>query len=68
MLTGMPGIPIDDHWKNRTVRSIFGATRWNRYVSNWPIVLAALQKLWTAGKVSELKSPFYELIEESAQK
>jgi hypothetical protein len=34
--------------------------RWNPYVSNWPIVLAALRRLWETGKVSELKSPFYE--------
>ena len=34
----------------------------NEYRKNWPIVLAALRELWKTGKVSELKSPFYELV------
>jgi hypothetical protein len=50
------------------VRSLFGAARWNRYVANWPVVLAALSRLWETGKVSELKSPFYELFEKPAPK
>lgn len=68
MLTGIPGVPFDEQWRSRMVRSLFGATRWNRYVSNWPVVLAALHRLWDAGKVSELKSPFYELLETPEKK
>ena len=60
MLTGITGIPFDNESRARMVRSLFGATRWNRYVANWPVVLDALHQLWEAGKVSELKSPFYE--------
>jgi hypothetical protein len=45
------------------INGLFGATRWNQYVANWPVVLAALNRLWEAGKVSELKSPFYEPVE-----
>lgn len=40
-----------------------GATRWNQYRAHWPVVLDALRQLWEVGKVSELKSPFYELLE-----
>jgi len=42
------------------VRKLFGATRWNQYVANWPVVLAALRELWEMGRVSELKTPFCE--------
>jgi hypothetical protein len=45
------------------VRTIFGMARWNPYVENWPVVLEALRRLWEMGKVSELKSPFYEPVE-----
>ena len=41
--------------------------RWNQYVANWPIVLDALRKLWEMGKVSELKTPFFEPFEKSAK-
>ena len=68
MLTGFPGIPLDDQWRSRVIRSLFGATRWNHYVANWPVVLAALHRLWEGGKVSELKSPFYEPVEKSVNK
>ena len=44
-------------------QAIFGLARWNPYVSNWPIVLTALRHLWELGKVSELKSPYYEPVE-----
>jgi len=45
------------------VKNLFGAVRMNEYRTNWPIVLAALRQLWEMGKVSELKSPYYELVE-----
>ncbi|MGE5643447.1 MAG: hypothetical protein ACM3Y8_10585 [Byssovorax cruenta] len=58
--------PFNDEWQNRShVRTLFGAARWNQYVSNWSITLAALRQLWKMGKVSELKSPFYDLVERS---
>ena len=57
------GIFLDTESKSRAVRGIFGATRWNQYRSNWPVVLDALRQLWQVGKVSELKSPFYEMVE-----
>ena len=40
-----------------------GATRWNKYLANWPVVLHALHRLWEMGKVSELKSPYHEPVE-----
>jgi len=58
----LTGIPFDADWKDRAVR-LFGATRWNQYVSNWPVVLLALHELWEAGKVSELKTPFCEPVD-----
>jgi hypothetical protein len=42
------------------VRGLFGAMRMNQYVANWPVLLDALRRLWETGKVSELKTPFYE--------
>lgn len=63
MLTGFPGIPLDNERRSHVIRGLFGATRWNQYVANWPMVLAALNRLWEVGKVSELKSPFYEPVE-----
>lgn len=65
MLTGLTGteFPLDNEWRRRTVRSLFRATRWNQYVANWPVILAALHQLWETGKVSELKTPFYEPVE-----
>jgi hypothetical protein len=62
------GLPLNPDWQNRMVRAIFGMARWNPYARNWPVVLAALRELWEGGKVSELKSPFYELIEMPASK
>jgi hypothetical protein len=64
----LTGFPLDAQWRDRVVRAVFGATRWNRYVSNWPVVLDALRQLWEAGKVSELKSPFYEQIKTTVKK
>ena len=40
----------------------------SRFMTNWPIILDALRRLWETGKVSELKSPFYEPIEKPANK
>jgi hypothetical protein len=64
----LTGFPIWSEWKNRSVRSLFGATRWNQYMANWTIVLDALRCLWEMGKVSELKTPFYEPFEKPANK
>jgi hypothetical protein len=58
MLTGFP-VPLGVEWNGKMARAI----RWNPYVSNWPIVLDALRRLWQMGKVSQLKSPFYEPFE-----
>ena len=52
---------FDPTWKLMT-----RAMRWSPYVTNWPVVLDALRHLWQAGKVSELKSPFYEPVEKPA--
>jgi hypothetical protein len=40
----------------------------SRFMTNWPIILDALHHLWEMGKVSELKTPFYELFEKPANK
>jgi hypothetical protein len=56
----LTGLPFSDEWKNQVVRRIFGMARWNPYVTNWPVVLEALRQLWENGKVSEMKTPFYE--------
>jgi hypothetical protein len=68
MLTGLTGFPLDQEWRSRTVRALFGATRWNQYVANWTVTLDALRRLWEAGRVSELKSPFYEPVEKPTYK
>ena len=67
MLTGLPGIPLDDQRRSGVIRGIFGATRWNQYLANWPVVLDAMRQLWEAGKVSELKSPFYEPVDKQVK-
>jgi hypothetical protein len=59
----LTGFPLGDEWQRRLVRTILGMARWNPYVSNWPVVLNALRRLWEMGKVSELKSPFYEPVD-----
>jgi hypothetical protein len=61
MLTGFP-LGVEE---SQVAKAIFGLARWNPYVSNWPIVLHALRQLWEMGKVSELKSPFYEPFEKA---
>ena len=57
------GFSFSPERQSRMVRTIFGMARWNPYVRNWPVVLEALRELWENGKVSELKSPFYEPLE-----
>jgi hypothetical protein len=42
--------------------------QWIRYESNWPIALNALRQLWETGRVSELKSPFWESPQKPANK
>jgi hypothetical protein len=44
------------------------AQAFSRFMTNWPIILDALRHLWKMGKVSELKSPFYEPIEKPLNK
>jgi len=55
-------LPFNPDGQNRLI----SLARWNPYVSHWPVVLAALRELWEKGKISELKSPFYEPIEQPA--
>lgn len=64
----LTGLPLGDGRQARVVSAVFGATRWNQYTANWPVVLDALRQLWEMGKVSELKSPFYEPVEKLANK
>jgi hypothetical protein len=56
-----------DDWQSRHMSELLRVARrnqnlahWNKYVENWSIVLDALRQLWETGKVSELKTPFYE--------
>jgi transcriptional accessory protein Tex/SPT6 len=56
------GFSPSDTWNSHLVKNLLGAIRMNEYRKNWPIVLAALRELWKTGKVSELKSPYYELV------
>ena len=56
--------PFHDEWISRNMaRRLVNATHWNQYVSHWSVALAAMRRLWEMGKVSELKSPFYEPFE-----
>jgi hypothetical protein len=56
--------PFSDVWKSDSmVKGLFDAVRMNQYVANWPVVLNALRRLWEIGKVSELKTSFYEPVE-----
>lgn len=53
--------PFSDEWKSdRMVRGLFDMIRMNQYLENWPVVLDALRRLWETGKVSQLKTSFYE--------
>jgi hypothetical protein len=62
------GLFLGPDRQDRVIRAIFGMARWNPYARNWPVVLEALRQLWEKGKVSELKSPFYEPLGTSANK
>jgi hypothetical protein len=63
MLAGPGRFPLGDDGQNRIAIKLFRLARWNPYVTHWPIVLGALHRLWEMGKVSELKTPFYEPVE-----
>jgi hypothetical protein len=62
------GFIFSDEWKSNMMRALLSATRWNQYFANWSVALDALRKLWEMGKVSELKTPFYEPFEKPANK
>ena len=65
----LTGFPFREEWQSRSsVKALFGATRWNQLVTNWTVALDALRRLWETGKVSELKSPFYEPFEKPVHK
>lgn len=66
--------PFSDEWKNksdvlnfvdliRRLTSFYDMNQYRQYVAQWPVALEALRTLWKAGKVSQLKSPFYEPVE-----
>jgi len=65
-----PGVSLflSHQSESRAAKGLLGLARWNGYVFNWPIVLKALRWLWEMGKSSELKSPFYEPVEQQANK
>ena len=57
----------DREWMSNRAHDLFEVMRktratqqWMQYVSNWPIALNALRQLWEQGRVSQLKSPFWE--------
>jgi hypothetical protein len=64
----LAGFPLSAERQSQMARRIFGMARWNPYVTNWPVVLAALRQLWEVGKVSELKTPFCEPVEKPVNK
>ena len=64
----LTGFPLGDERQSHSIEALFGAVRWNEYVANWPIVLDALRQLWKLGKVSELKTPYFESFEKPANK
>jgi len=35
----------------------------SRFMTNWPILLDALRRLWETGKVTKLETPFFEPFE-----
>ena len=57
------GLSRGDDWNQHFIKNLSGALLMNQYRTNWPVILAALRQLWETGKVSELKSPFYEPVE-----
>lgn len=54
------GSSLGDAWKSQFVAALLNMVHMNRYIANWPVVLDALRQLWETGKVSELRTPFYE--------
>lgn len=50
------------------LRNLSHSYEWSQYVANWPITLKALRKLWELGKVSQLKTPFYDPLKKIAKK
>ena len=64
----MNGFIFGDEWKSNMMKALVNAMRWNKYFGNWPIVLNALRRLWEIGKVSEMKTPFYEPFEKTIYK
>jgi len=56
------------HSRNDGMSRDIEILEWNQYITNWSIVLNALRKLWELGKVSQLKTPFYEPFEKRAHK
>jgi hypothetical protein len=65
----------DQEWMIKWVPELFESMRryrttqqWTRYAANWPIALNALRQLWETGRVSELKSPFWESPQKQANK
>ena len=64
MLTGLPF--HDEGMHPSHVKALLRAARWNQYVEHWSEALHALRRLWEMGKVSELKSPFYEPVKKKA--
>ena len=39
----------------------------SRLMTNWPILIDALGRLWELGKVSEFKTPFYKPLQKPAE-
>ena len=52
--------PMSDDLKTPFVDGLLAAIHMNRYQTNWPVLLAALRRLWETGKVSQFKTPYYE--------
>lgn len=52
--------PMSDDLKAPFVDGLLAAMRMNQYRINWPVLLAALRRLWETGKVSQFKTPYYE--------
>jgi len=70
------GFPFRNEWHSHRqmlalfdiMRSIRDSQEWNRYILNWPIALNALRQLWETGRISEMKSPFWEPVRKPANK
>jgi hypothetical protein len=74
--------PFSDEWKSaRTMTDLFDRihmlttfpvsddmNQYMQYMAQWLIALEALRQLWEAGKVSQMKSPFYEPVERRANR